>query len=299
MSIPYSAELLTLRDLLRWSISRFNAAGLHFGHGSDNAWDEAAYLLLHGLHLPLDTLEPFLDARLLERERQRCIDLIQQRIATRKPAAYMTGEAWLQGRRFLVDERVIVPRSPIAELLTDALSPWIAEPEAVSRVMDLCTGSGCLAILAAQAFESAQVDAVDISPEALEVARSNIALHGLEGRVHALLSDGFDQVPEGTGYDVILCNPPYVNSQSMAALPPEYRHEPRLALAGGPDGMDLVRRIVRDAPRFLAPEGLLVLEIGHERAHFEAAFPRLDPVWVETETTTDQIMLLRREQLEP
>jgi len=298
MPAPHS-ELLTLRDLLRWAISRFQAAGLHFGHGSDNAWDEAAYLLLHGLHLPLDTLEPFLDARLLERERQRCVDLIQQRIITRKPAAYLTGEAWLQGQRFLVDERVIVPRSPIAELLAGALSPWIAEPESVSRVMDLCTGSGCLAVLAAQAFEYAQVDAVDISPEALEVARSNIALHGLEGRVHALLSDGFDQVPEGTGYDVILCNPPYVNSQSMAALPPEYRHEPRLALAGGPDGMDLVRRIVRDAPRFLAPEGLLVLEIGHERAHFEAAFPRLDPVWVETETTTDQIMLLRREQLEP
>ncbi len=298
MPAPHS-ELLTLRDLLRWAISRFQAAGLHFGHGSDNAWDEAAYLLLHGLHLPLDTLEPFLDARLLERERQRCVDLIQQRIITRKPAAYLTGEAWLQGQRFLVDERVIVPRSPIAELLAGALSPWIAEPESVSRVMDLCTGSGCLAVLAAQAFEYAQVDAADISPEALEVARSNIALHGLEGRVHALLSDGFDQVPEGTGYDVILCNPPYVNSQSMAALPPEYRHEPRLALAGGPDGMDLVRRIVRDAPRFLAPEGLLVLEIGHERAHFEAAFPRLDPVWIETETTTDQIMLLRREQLEP
>ncbi|MER1968619.1 50S ribosomal protein L3 N(5)-glutamine methyltransferase [Castellaniella sp. GW247-6E4] len=298
MATPHS-ELLTLRDLLRWSISRFRAAGLHFGHGSDNAWDEAAYLLLHGLHLPLDTLEPFLDARLLERERQRCIDLIQQRIITRKPAAYLTGEAWLQGRRFLVDERVIVPRSPIAELLSQALSPWVAEPESVSRVMDLCTGSGCLAILAALAFESAQVDAADISEDALEVARSNIALHGLEHRVHALRSDGFDQVPAGTGYDVILCNPPYVNTQSMAALPPEYRHEPRLALAGGADGMDLVRRIVHDAPRHLAPEGLLVLEIGHERTHFEAAFPQLDPVWVETEATTDQIMLLQREQLEP
>lgn len=292
-------ELFTLRDLLRWSISRFHAAGLHFGHGSDNAWDEAAYLLLHGLHLPLDTLEPFLDARLLERERQRCIELIHQRIDTRKPAAYLTGEAWLQGRRFLVDERVIVPRSPIAELLTDSLTPWIAEPEAVSRVMDLCTGSGCLAILAALAFESAQVDATDISEEALNVARANIALYGLKDRVHALHSDGFDQVPAGTGYDIILCNPPYVNAQSMAALPPEYRHEPSLALAGGTDGMDLVRRIIRDAPRFLAPEGLLILEIGHERAHFEAAFPELDPIWIETAATSDQILLLRREQLEP
>lgn len=292
-------ELFTLRDLLRWSISRFHAAGLHFGHGSDNAWDEAAYLLLHGLHLPLDTLEPFLDAHLLERERQRCVELIHQRIETRKPAAYLTGEAWLQGRRFLVDERVIVPRSPIAELLADALTPWIAEPEAVSQVMDLCTGSGCLAILAALAFESAQVDATDISEDALEVARANIALYGLEDRVHTLRSDGFDQVPAGTGYDIILCNPPYVNAQSMAALPPEYRHEPSLALAGGTDGMDLVRRIVREAPQFLAPEGLLILEIGHERAHFEAAFPDLDPVWIETEAASDQILLLRREQLEP
>lgn len=298
MAAPHS-ELLTLRDLLRWSISRFNAAELHFGHGSDNAWDEAVYLLLHGLHLPLDTLEPFLDARLLERERQRCIELIQQRIITRKPAAYLTGEAWLQGQRFLVDERVIVPRSPIAELLVEGLSPWVSEPEAISRVMDLCTGSGCLAILAAQAFESAQVDAVDISSDALAVAQSNIVLHHLADRVHVLCSDVFDQVPQGTGYDIILCNPPYVNTQSMNVLPREYQHEPRLALAGGADGMDLVRRIIAEAPRFLAPEGLLVLEIGHEKAYFEAAFPTLEPTWLETEGSGEQILLLLREQLEP
>lgn len=296
MPSPHT-ELLTLRDLLRWSISRFHAAGLVFGHGSDNAWDEAAYLLLHGLHLPPDTLDPFLDARLLERERQRCVDLIHERINTRKPAAYLTGEAWLQGERFLVDERVIVPRSPISELLAEGLAPWIDDPDAVEQALDLCTGSGCLAILTAHAFGNAVVDAVDVSTDALAVAQSNIELHGLRDRVRTLRSDLLAQVPPDRRYDLIVCNPPYVNEQSMRALPPEYRHEPRLALAGGDDGMDLVRRILADAPRFMAPEGLLVLEIGHERAHFEAAFPELDPVWLDTADTTDQILLLRRAQL--
>ncbi len=296
MPSPHT-ELLTLRDLLRWSISRFHAAGLVFGHGSDNAWDEAAYLLLHGLHLPPDTLDPFLDARLLERERQRCVDLIHERINTRKPAAYLTGEAWLQGERFLVDERVIVPRSPISELLAEGLAPWIDDPDAVGQALDLCTGSGCLAILTAHAFGNAVVDAVDVSTDALAVGQSNIQLHGLCDRVRTLRSDLLAQVPPDRRYDLIVCNPPYVNEQSMRALPPEYRHEPRLALAGGDDGMDLVRRILADAPRFMAPEGLLVLEIGHERAHFEAAFPELDPVWLDTADTTDQILLLRRAQL--
>ncbi len=298
MPSPHT-ELLTLRDLLRWSISRFHAAGLVFGHGSDNAWDEAAYLLLHGLHLPPDTLEPFLDARLLERERLRCVDLIHERINTRKPAAYLTGEAWLQGERFLVDERVIVPRSPISELLAEGLAPWIEDPDAVGRVLDLCTGSGCLAILAAHAFGNAAVDAVDVSADALAVAQSNIELHGLQDRVQALRSDLLAQVPADRRYDLIVCNPPYVNERSMKALPPEYRHEPRLALAGGAEGMDLVRRILADAPDFMAPEGLLVLEIGHERAHFEAAFPELEPLWLDTAATTGQILLLRRAQLAP
>ncbi|MGB3425184.1 MAG: 50S ribosomal protein L3 N(5)-glutamine methyltransferase [Castellaniella sp.] len=296
MPSPHT-ELLTLRDLLRWSISRFHAAELVFGHGSDNAWDEAVYLLLHGLHLPPDTLEPFLDARLLERERQRCVDLIHERINTRKPAAYLTGEAWLQGERFLVDERVIVPRSPISELLAEGLAPWIDDPDAVEQVLDLCTGSGCLAILAAHAFGNAAVDAVDVSADALAVAQSNIELHGLQDRVQALRSDLLSQVPSDRRYDLIVCNPPYVNEQSMKALPPEYKHEPRLALAGGDDGMDLVRRILAGAPDLMAPEGLLVLEIGHERAHFEAAFPGLEPIWLDTEATTDQILLLRRAQL--
>jgi ribosomal protein L3 glutamine methyltransferase len=296
MSSPHT-ELFTLRDLLRWAISRFHASGLIFGHGSDNAWDEAAYLLLHGLHLPPDTLEPFLDARLLERERQRCVDIIQERVNSRKPAAYLTGEAWLQGERFLVDERVIVPRSPIAELLADALAPWIEDPDAIGQVLDLCTGSGCLAILAAHAFDMALVDAVDISADALAVAQSNIELHGLQDRVTALRSDLFAQIPADRRYDLILCNPPYVNTRAMADLPPEYRHEPRLALAGGADGMDVVRRILAEAPHHMSDDGLLVLEIGHEQRHFEAAFPHLEPVWLSTATASDQILLLRRAQL--
>ncbi|WP_322999795.1 50S ribosomal protein L3 N(5)-glutamine methyltransferase [Castellaniella sp.] len=296
MASPHT-ELLTLRDLLRWAVTRFRGANLVFGHGSDNAWDEAAYLLLHALHLPLDTLEPFLDARLLERERLRCVDLIHERVTSRKPAAYLTGEAWLQGERFLVDERVIVPRSPIAELLAEQLSPWIEDPDTVTRVLDLCTGSGCLAILAALAFDAAQVDAVDLSPDALAVTQSNIALHDMQGRVQALRSDLYAQIPADRRYDLIICNPPYVNSQAMTALPPEYRHEPRMALAGGADGMDLVRRILAQAPDHLTPDGLLVLEIGHEQAHFQAAFPDLDPIWLSTETASDQILLLRRAQL--
>lgn len=296
MAAPHT-ELITLRDMLRWAVTRFRGANLVFGHGSDNAWDEAAYLLLHTLHLPLDTLEPFLDARLLERERLRCVDLIHERVTSRKPAAYLTGEAWLQGQRFLVDERVIVPRSPIAELLAEQLQPWIADPGDVTRVLDLCTGSGCLAILAALAFEDATVDAVDLSADALAVAQSNIALHAMQGRVQALRSDLFAQIPADRRYQLIVCNPPYVNSQSMTALPPEYRHEPTLALAGGTDGMDLVRRILTQAPDFLDEDGVLVLEIGHEYTHFEAAFPQLDPVWLSTETASDQILLLRRAQL--
>ncbi|MGB3740624.1 MAG: 50S ribosomal protein L3 N(5)-glutamine methyltransferase [Castellaniella sp.] len=296
MAAPHT-ELITLRDMLRWAVTRFRGANLVFGHGSDNAWDEAAYLLLHTLHLPLDTLEPFLDARLLERERLRCVDLIHERVTSRKPAAYLTGEAWLQGQRFLVDERVIVPRSPIAELLAEQLQPWIADPGDVTRVLDLCTGSGCLAILAALAFEEATVDAVDLSADALAVAQSNIALHAMQGRVQALRSDLFAQIPADRRYQLIVCNPPYVNSQSMTALPPEYRHEPTLALAGGTDGMDLVRRILTQAPDFLDEDGVLVLEIGHEYTHFEAAFLQLDPVWLSTETASDQILLLRRAQL--
>jgi ribosomal protein L3 glutamine methyltransferase len=287
----------TLRDLLRYAVSRFTEAELAFGHGTATAYDEAAYLLLHTLHLPIDTLDPFLDARLLPDEIERVLSVVNRRAGERVPASYITNEAWMHGRRFYVDERVIVPRSFIGELLEDALQPWVDHADDVSDVLELCTGSGCLAILTAHAFGNAVVDAVDVSTDALAVAQSNIELHGLRDRVRTLRSDLLAQVPPDRRYDLIVCNPPYVNEQSMRALPPEYRHEPRLALAGGDDGMDLVRRILADAPRFMAPEGLLVLEIGHERAHFEAAFPELDPVWLDTADTTDQILLLRRAQL--
>ncbi|MCZ8390820.1 50S ribosomal protein L3 N(5)-glutamine methyltransferase [Achromobacter xylosoxidans] len=289
-------ELLTLRDLIRYGVSRLNAAQVALGHGSDNAWDETVYLVLHALHLPLDTLEPFLDARVLDEERNRVLDLIDRRVTERVPAAYLTNEAWLRGHRFYVDARVIVPRSPIAELLDEGLSPWVQDAQAVDSVLDMCTGSGCLAILSALAFPYAQVDAVDVSPDALEVARRNVDDYGLGDRLTLRQSDLFDSLPERQ-YDVIVCNPPYVNSGSMDVLPQEYRHEPQLALAGGADGMDLVRRILQAAPRYLSENGVLVLEIGHERDFFEAAFPELSPVWLDTEQASDQLLLLTREQL--
>lgn len=289
-------ELLTLRDLIRYGVSRLNAAQVALGHGSDNAWDETVYLVLHALHLPLDTLEPFLDARVLSEERNRVLELIDRRVTERVPAAYLTNEAWLRGHRFYVDARVIVPRSPIAELLDEGLSPWVQDAQAVDSVLDMCTGSGCLAILSALAFPYAQVDAVDVSPDALEVARRNVDDYGLGDRLALHQSDLFNSLPERQ-YDVIICNPPYVNSGSMDVLPQEYRHEPHLALAGGADGMDLVRRILQAAPRYLSENGVLVLEIGHERDFFEAAFPELSPVWLDTEEASDQLLLLTREQL--
>lgn len=289
-------ELQTLRDLIRYGVSRLNAAQVALGHGSDNAWDEAVYLTLHALHLPLDTLDPFLDARVLAEERERVLDLIDRRVTERVPAAYLTNEAWLRGHRFYVDARVIVPRSPIAELLDQGLTPWVQDPYAVEHVLDMCTGSGCLAILGALAFPHAQVNAVDVSPDALDVARRNVHDYGLAERLELHQSNLFDALP-ARRYDVILCNPPYVNSGSMDALPQEYLHEPQLALAGGADGMDLVRRILEAAPRYLSDEGVLVLEIGHERDFFEAAFPELSPVWLDTEEASDQLLLLTREQL--
>ena len=297
-------ELLTVRDLIRYAVSRFNAAGLVYGHGSDNAYDEAVYLLLFGLHLPPDTLEPFMDARVLREESARVLDLIQARVKTRVPAAYLTNEAYLQGHRFYVDSRVIVPRSPISELLNDGLAPWVHDVEAVERVLDMCTGSGCLAILSALTFPHAAVDAVDVSPDALAVARRNVDDYQLQDRLTLHAGNLFDALRASAQengvqppvYDVIICNPPYVNQHSMDTLPQEFQHEPALALAGGTDGMDLVRRIIEDAPHFLTEEGVLVLEIGHERPYFEAAFPHLEPVWLQTESAGDQLLLLTRDQ---
>ncbi|MES2832206.1 MAG: 50S ribosomal protein L3 N(5)-glutamine methyltransferase [Pseudomonadota bacterium] len=289
-------HLSTIRDLWRYAITRFNQAGLYFGHGSSDAVDEAAYLLLHTLHLPLDKLDPFLDACLLPDEIAAVLAVIARRSEAREPAAYITREAWLGNYRFYVDERVLVPRSYIAELIPQQFLPWIAEPTAVEHILELCTGSGCLSIMLADAFPQAHVDAADISPHALAVAQRNIDDYDLRQRIALIESDLYQAIPPKR-YDIIVTNPPYVNDSSMAMLPPEYRHEPRIALAGGTDGMDLVRQIVAQAAGMLAPGGLLIVEIGHERAHAEAAFPRLDMTWLTTSAGDDMVFMVTAEQL--
>ena len=289
-------ELSTLRDLMRFSVSRFSEAGLYFGHGSDNAWDESAYLLLHTLHLPLDRLEPFMDARLTGDERAAALRIIKRRITERLPAAYLTNEAWLGEYRFYVDQRVIVPRSHIAELLREQLSPWIDDPWAVGRVLDLCTGSGCLAILAAQAFPEARVDAIDLSPDALAVARRNVDDYQLGSRLRLVESNAFAEIA-GERYDVIISNPPYVNAESMAALPEEYRREPELALASGEDGLDFVRIILKEAAAHLNTKGVLIVEIGNNQSELERAFPELPFTWLDTAAGDQFVFMLHREDL--
>ena len=246
--------------------------------------------MLHTLHLPLDRLEPFLDARLTPDERAAILAVVARRVDERVPAAYLTGEAWLGDYRFVVDERVIVPRSYIAELLFERLAPWV-EPDRVERVLDLCTGSGCLAIIAADIFPDAEVDAVDLSRDALAVARINVEAYELGDRVALVESDLFDAL-DGRRYDLIVSNPPYVNDGSMATLPDEYRHEPRMALAGGADGLDVVRRILAAAPRMLTDDGLLVIEVGNERPHVEAAFPELALTWISTSQGDDAVFAI-------
>ena len=289
-------ELRTVRDMMRFAVSRFTEAGLFFGHGSDNAWDESAYLLLHTLNLPLDRLEPFMDARLTSDERALVLKIIRRRISERLPAAYLTNEAWLGEHRFYVDRRVIVPRSHIAELLREQLTPWIDDPWAVQSTLDLCTGSGCLAILAALAFPESTVDAIDISPDALAVARRNVGDYGLESRVNLIESDAFAAVP-GKRYDVIISNPPYVNAESMADLPEEYLREPVLALASGEDGLDFTRILLREAGDHLNPGGLLVVEIGNNRDELEQAFPDTPFTWLDTAAGDGFVFMLRKEEL--
>jgi ribosomal protein L3 glutamine methyltransferase len=289
-------ELATVRDWIRHAVSRFAAAGLAFGHGSSDAYDEACYLVLHTLHLPLDRLEAFLDARLLPDERAALAQVVARRVDERIPAAYLTHEAWLGDFRFYVDPRVIVPRSFIAELIPDALHPFVGDPERVTAALDLCTGSGCLAILLAHAYPNAEIDAADISADALAVAQRNVSDYELAGRINLIRSDLFGNLPEKR-YDLIACNPPYVTTAAMERLPPEFRHEPPLSLAGGDDGMDAVRVILADAPRYLAPNGVLVIEVGHNRALTEAAFPKLPFVWLSTQGAEDAVFLLTRDSL--
>ncbi|MBI4936899.1 MAG: 50S ribosomal protein L3 N(5)-glutamine methyltransferase [Nitrosomonadales bacterium] len=290
------ARLETVRDCLRFAVSQFNRSGLFFGHGSETAYDEAAYLILHTLHLPPDRLDPFLDARLTRPELGEVLNIIENRVEHRVPAAYLTHEAWLGDFRFYVDERVIVPRSFIAELLRERLAPWVDEPENVAQVLDLCTGSGCLAILAAHAFPNAEVDATDLSPAALDVAQRNVGDYGLEDRIHLIESDLFAKLGDRQ-YDIIVSNPPYVDAQSMSALPPEYRHEPALALGSGADGLDATRIILRDAARHLAPGGVLIVEIGHNRAALEAACPELPFTWLDVTAGDEYVFLLHREDI--
>ena len=291
-----STTLRTLRDCLRFAVSRFNENELFFGHGSATAYDEAAYLILHTLQLPLDRLDPFLDAVLTQPELYEVLNIIEKRVEQRTPAAYLTHEAWLGDFRFYVDERVIVPRSFIAELLREQLSPWVEEPEDITRVLDLCTGSGCLAILAALAFPNAEVDAVDLSTDALDVAQRNVTDYELEYRVHLVESDLFARL-NGRQYDVIISNPPYVDAPSMAVLPQEYQHEPKLALGSGTDGLDATRKILKQAAAHLNPGGILIVEIGHNLATLEAAFPDLPFTWLDVATGDEFVFLLRREDL--
>ena len=288
--------LITVRDWLRFGVSRMNEADVFFGHGSTNAFDEAAYLILHTLHLPIDSLEPFLDACLTEVEREDLLRMFEKRIKQRMPAAYLTHEAWLGEFRFYVDERVIIPRSFIAELLREQLTPWVADADAVQTGLDMCTGSGCLAILMAHAFPNARIDAVDISADALAVARRNIADYGLQDRIHAIESDLYTQV-DGQRYDVIVSNPPYVNSAGMGALPPEYLQEPQLALASGEDGLDHIRSILKQAHLHLKPGGVLVAEIGHNRDALEAAFPELAFSWLETSGSDEFVFIVAENAL--
>lgn len=291
-----TTNFCTPRDLLRYAVTRFNTARLFFGHGSAEAFDEAAYLILHTLKLPLDKLEPFLDARLLPEEILQVLAVIERRVTERVPAAYITNEAWLGSYNFYVDERVLVPRSFIAELIPSQFSPWVNDPEAIENVLELCTGSGCLAIMLADAFPNAVVDAVDISKDALAVAERNIRDYKLEGRVNPIESDLYGNVPFKK-YDLIITNPPYVNADSMNKLPPEYLREPQIALAGGADGMDLVRKIIDGAAERLTPEGVLVVEIGNECEYAEAAFGHLGLTWLSTSQGDDAVFLLTAEQL--
>lgn len=286
---------MTLLEFIEQQSARLTQAGVSFGHGTDNAFDEAVWLALWRLGLPLDDLDSVAQRALTEGERARIEALVTQRIDTRKPAAYLTGEAWLQGVPFFVDERAIVPRSLIAEVIADGtLDAWLGPH--TRQVLDLCTGNGSLAVLAALAWPEVQVDAADLSADALAVARINVERHELQHRIALLQGDGLAAVGMRR-YDLIVCNPPYVNAASMACLPAEYRAEPALALAGGDDGMDFIRTLLRDAAAHMNEQAVLVLEIGHEAAHFEAAFPRLEFAYLPTNETEQQLVLITREAL--
>ena len=285
---------MTILELIEQSAAQLEAAGVSYGHGPTNAFDEAAWLVLWRLGLPLDDLDSVENQPVAQEQLAQVAALVETRIGSRKPAAYLTQEAWLQGVPFYVDERAIVPRSFIAELLVDGgIDYWLREE--THAVLDLCTGNGSLAVLAAMVYPDVQVTGADISPEALAVARINVDKHQLQDRIQLVESDGLAQL--AGPFDLILCNPPYVNSQSMTALPAEYQAEPSLALEGGKDGMDFVRKLLQEVSAKMSPDAVLVLEIGNEREHFEAAFPALEVVWLDTSAGEDQVLLITREAL--
>lgn len=288
-----ASRLRTLRDHIRWAVSRFHAEQLFFGHGTDNAWDEARQLVLGALHLPYEMADAYLDCRLEDDERAELQALLHRRIADRVPTAYLLGEAWFCGLPFLVDERVLIPRSPIAELIDQHFAPWL--PDEPNRILDLCTGSGCLGIACAYEFAEAEVVLADLSFDALEVANLNIERHGLDERVYTVQGDGFDGLP-GQRFDLIVCNPPYVDAEDFAEMPEEYAHEPAMALACGADGLDLVRRLLAEAADHLTERGVLVVEVGNSQVHVEAAYPEVDFTWLEFERGGHGVFLLAAQQ---
>jgi ribosomal protein L3 glutamine methyltransferase len=288
-------ELHSIRDFVRWGASRFNEAGLFFGHGTEDAVTEALTLVLHALHLLPGLPDDILRARLTREEKRQVLELLARRVHERIPAAYLTHEAWFAGLAFYVDQRVLVPRSPIAELIERGLEPWL-DGIHVLRVLDLCTGSGCMAVACAMAMPDVDVDAADISPDALEVAASNIERYGLQDRVHPVLSDVYDGLPD-VQYDLIISNPPYVGAEELAAMPPEYRHEPAVGLSAGDDGLDVVRRILHGAPVHLAPDGALIVEVGASKPALVSAYARVPFLWLEFERGGEGVFLLTAAQL--
>lgn len=289
-------SLHTIRDLIRWGASQMNAASLHFGHGTDNAIDEAAALVLHALHLPPDLHGDYLQANLLPEEKRAALRLLERRVKERKPAAYLTQRAWFMGLPFYVDERVLVPRSPLAELIERHFAPWLSDSRQVERILDLGTGSGCIGIACAYAFPDAQVDLVDVSADALAVAQRNVAEHGLEEQIEAIQSDLFSAL-KGRHYDLIISNPPYVDLEEMDNLPPEYHHEPQLGLAAGAQGLDVVAEILRQAADYLKRDGLLIVEVGNAQYALCEAFPDVPFTWLEFERGGQGVFLLNAAQV--
>jgi ribosomal protein L3 glutamine methyltransferase len=292
-SAVITSRLRTLRDHIRWAVSRFHGEDLFFGHGTDNAWDEARQLVLGALHLPWEISDAYLDCNLEDDELVNLQRLIKRRIDERVPTAYLLGEAWFCGMSFIVDERVLIPRSPIGELIENRFEPWLGQEPA--RILDLCTGSGCIGIACADVFPDAEVALADLSFEALEVANQNIERHGLDERVYTVQGDGFDGLP-GQRFDLIVSNPPYVDAEDFADMPDEYQHEPELALACGDDGLNLVRRMLAQAADHLTEKGLLIVEVGNSQVHVEALYPEVDFAWLEFKRGGHGVFMLTAEQ---